>query len=173
MADQSNFRNIYDRFWLPLSMYALRITGDSDLARDVVQESMTSLWEKLSEGMEIANPKGYLYRVCHNKALNAMRRGFPERESLAPDDEAVEIPEEEIDTSERDARLWEAIGRLPEKTRRVFLLNKRDGLTAREISEELGVSVKTVENQIATALSRLRSSLRGRNDRAVFFLPFL
>lgn len=154
-------------------MYALRITGDTELARDVVQESMTSLWEKLSAGVEIANPKGYLYRVCHNKALNTLHRAFPERESSASEDELAEISEEEIDTSERDARLWKAIGELPEKTRRAFLLNKRDGLTAREISEELGVSVKTVENQIATALIRLRSSLKERGDRKVFFLPFL
>lgn len=173
MADVSKFRHIYDKLWLPLSMYALRITGDTDLARDAVQESMAALWEKLSEGVEIDNPKGYLYRVCHNKALDMLRGSLPDSTVVVPEEDTAEISEEEIDTSERDARLWEAIGELPEKTRRSFLLNKRDGLTAREISEELGLSVKTVENQIAAALSRLRTALKGRDGEKIFFLPFL
>ena len=77
-----------------------------------------------------------------------------------------------IDTSERDAALWRAIEALPERCRRVFLLSKRDGLSHAEIADEMGISVKTVENQITKAYSRLRGELTGFR-MPVVFLPFL
>lgn len=82
------------------------------------------------------------------------------------------ISEEDIDTSERDARLWRIIDSLPDRCREIFLLSKRDGLSNAEIAEELGVSIKTVENQITKAYKRLRPG-KGLNIAPVFFLPFL
>jgi RNA polymerase sigma-70 factor (ECF subfamily) len=83
-----------------------------------------------------------------------------------------EITNEEIDTSERDARLWQALDNLPDRCREIFLLSKRDGLSNAEIASELGISIKTVENQITKAYKALRGELSSRSG-AVFFLPFL
>ena len=64
--------------------------------------------------------------------------------------------EEAIARAERDARLWEAIDRLPPERKKIFLLAKRDGLKYQEIADELRLSVKTVENQMGKALKALR-----------------
>lgn len=166
MSRSEKFRHIFDRLYLPVSMYALRITGDPDIARDAVQESMVALWQKMSGDDTIVNPESYLYRCCRNKALSLLS---PERVGI----EGLEdVTDEEIDTSERDARIWEAIGKLPEKMRSVFLMSKRDGMKYKEIAEELGISEKTVENQVSGALKRLREALGPRSGN-VFFLPFL
>ena len=82
------------------------------------------------------------------------------------------MSDEEIDTSERDAALWRAIEALPERCRRIFLLSKRDGLSHAEIADEMGISIKTVENQLTKAYSRLRGELKGFG-MPVVFLPFL
>ena len=82
------------------------------------------------------------------------------------------VSEEDIDTSERDAKLWKAIDNLPEKCREIFLLSKRDGLSHKEIASKMNISVKTVENQMTKAFFRLRESLDNRAGK-VFFLPFL
>ena len=66
--------------------------------------------------------------------------------------------EEDILRSERDARLWDAIDRLPPERKKIFLLSKRDGLKYQEIAEELNLSVKTVENQMSKALKALRET---------------
>lgn len=87
------------------------------------------------------------------------------------EDSIPEISEENIDTSVRDARIWKAIDNLPEKCREVFLMSKRDGLTNEEIAEEMGISVKTVKNQMTKAFSRLREALS--DGHKPFFLPFL
>ena len=59
----------------------------------------------------------------------------------------------------------------PEKCREVFLLSKRDGLSNDQIAEKMGISVKTVKNQMTKAYSRLRDALSG--GYKPFFLPFL
>ena len=61
---------------------------------------------------------------------------------------------------------------LPSRCREVFLMSKRDGLSNVEIAAELGISVKTVENQMTKAFARLRSALTASGGKA-FFLPFL
>ena len=149
---EENFRCLYR----PLGMYALRYTRDVDEAEDIVQQAFTDIWEKLSSGMEIANLKAYMYQVVHNRSLtfvaehaNIIHDNIPEME----DD-----MEERISTSERDARLWTAIDKLPPQRQKIFLLSKRDGLTYQEIAEELNLSVKTVEHQISKALKVLRDT---------------
>ena len=90
---------------------------------------------------------------------------------LLGEDSIPDVGEEEIDTSFRDARIWKAIDKLPEKCREIFLMSKRDGLTNEEIADELGISIKTVKNQMTKAFSRLREALS--DGHKPFFLPFL
>ncbi|MDE7189571.1 MAG: RNA polymerase sigma-70 factor [Muribaculaceae bacterium] len=158
----------YRRFYRPLGMYALKLLGDVDEAEDIVQEIFGTLVDR-SDDISSATVKPYLYRAVHNRVLNRLRDSMGERLAEYPD----EVTEEDIDTSERDARLWEEIGQLPQRCREVFLMAKRDGMSYAEIAEELGISVKTVENQMTKALSRLREALSARKGRKVFFLPFL
>lgn len=154
---------------MPLCMYALRLTQDTDSANDAVQGSFMSVWEMLQEGKEIRNPEIYMYRVVRNSVL-ALMRTDNRYEPLPADSEETEVTEEEIDTAERDARLWMAIDSMPPRRREIFLLSKRDGLTYTAIAEELSLSVKTVENQMSKALATLRadSSLRSSSFVMLF-----
>ncbi len=108
-----------------------------------------------------------MYRIVRNEALDFMRRNRP----TVGLDEVPEADEPAIDTSERDARIWRAVDALPERCREVFLMSKRDGLSNSEIAEELGLSEKTVRNQMTKAYSRLREVLS--DGHKPFFLPFL
>ena len=166
MSNASRFKVFFDKYYLPLSMFALRITGDTDLAHDAAQEALSNLWGRIKDNAEIANWKAYTYQICRNKAIKLSSNRLEDLENIS------DIPEEEIETSERDASLWKAIEELPEKTRRVFLMSKRDGMKYKEIAEELDISIKSVENQISNALSRLRKDLK-ESSGTVFFLPFL
>ena len=160
---ESSFRMLY----MPLGMYALRIVDDADIAEDIVQDAFIKAWLYIGDGGKIDKFSPFMYRTVRNLCLSYMR---DKRETL---DES-HIPEagaEEIDTSFRDARIWKAIDGLPEKCREVFLMSKRDGLTNEEIAEELGISIKTVKNQMTKAFSRLREALS--DGHKPFFLPFL
>ena len=108
-----------------------------------------------------------MYTAVRNECLNYLKNK-KETENI---ENIPDVSEETIDTSVRDAKIWKAIDELPPKCREVFLLSKRDGLSNEEIAEEMGISIKTVKNQMTKAFSRLRESLS--SGYKPFFLPFL
>lgn len=165
--DMHKFEIIFRKLYLPLGMYALRIVGDADDAEDMVQNAFLSAWQIIEAGADINNIEAYLYRAVRNECISFMRR---QKETVGSDS-IPELCDDDIDTSESDARIWKAIEMLPEKCRNVFLLSKRDGLSNAEIADELGISIKTVKNQITKAFSILRDSLNVKHKP--FFLPFL
>ncbi|WP_303035416.1 RNA polymerase sigma-70 factor [Bacteroides acidifaciens] len=161
------FEAYFRRLYLPLGMYALRIVDDADVAEDMVQDAFLNTWERLEGGLEISNFKAFMYRSVRNECLSYLS-SLKEKvgEEFIP-----EVGEDEIDTSFRDARIWKAIDELPEKCREIFLMSKRDGYSNEEIADELGISIKTVKNQMTKAFSRLREALN--SGHKPFFLPFL
>lgn len=148
-------------------MYALRIVNDADDAEDIVEETFMKAWQTLSTGTEIRNFDSYIYRCVRNECVSFLRA----RKDLETSDTIPEVSEETIDTSVRDARIWAAIDRLPDRCREIFLMSKRDGLSNEEIAGELNISIKTVKNQMTKAFARLRESLS--TGHKPFFLPFL
>lgn len=150
------FKKHFEQLYMPLCMYSLRVCGDLDTARDAVQEAFAACWQQIQSGLEINDFKPYIYRCVYNATLQALRTA---RHEMALD-EAADITADDIDTSERDAALWQAVDLLPEGCRQVLLLSKRDGLSHAQIAEELGISTKTVENHMTRALRKLRAALR-------------
>lgn len=158
---------LFKRFYMPLGMYALSIIKDVEEAEDIVQQVFYTIIEQ-NKRIEISNSKIYLYRAVRNESISRLRLSS----RLLPIEEIPEISAETINTAERDARLWRKIEHLPNRCRQVFLLSKRDGLSNKEIAEELGISVKTVENQMTKAFKLLRSEVK-ESHFTIFFLPFM
>jgi len=119
----------------------------------------------------IDNPSAYLYRLASNLMLDRLRS---DRRSVARDGAWLQTrriemggesvadepsPEQAAYGRQRLAVAAQAIADLPPKTRRAFELHKLQGLTQEETAQELGVSRKTVEKQISTALQRLMAKL--------------
>lgn len=171
------FEKEYNRLLLPLGMYALRIVMNVSDAEDIVQNVFVNVWNRIQEGYEPENLKSYLYRAVRNASLKFQAKENNEY-SAENIENAENVADEEIDTSERDARLWEAINKLPPKCREVFLLSKRDNYLYREIAEALDISVKTVENHYTKAMKALRKAygLRDTDKNitfSIFFLPLI
>ncbi|ROT18154.1 sigma-70 family RNA polymerase sigma factor [Muribaculaceae bacterium Isolate-113 (HZI)] len=169
------FDKEYRRLLLPLGMYALRIIGSVGDSEDVVQTVFLKTWDRIRAGFEPENLKAYLYMAVRNASL---RHLSAKADELTDDiEDAAEVTEEDVDTSERDARLWKAVEELPERCRMIFLLCKRDGLSYKDVASELSISEKTVENQMTKAMKSLRKAYGIKSDRNVqiniFFLPFL
>lgn len=162
------FQKEYERLFMPLCMFALRITGDIETAHDTVQSAFISAWERVDR---IDNLKAYMYLSVRNSAISAAcdTARYYDMTHAALED----VPQEDIDTSERDALLWNAIDSLPDRCREIFLMSKRDGMSYRDIALELGISEKTVENQITKALHKLRGDGSLSGYSSIWFLPFL
>lgn len=149
------FTLIYRKLYMPLCMYALRMTENTALAHDTVQGSFMRVWDMIRDGHKIEALDRYMYRTVRNAAIEQLRN---EGHYTSMPENIDEVTAEDIDTAERDARLWHAIDSMPPRRREIFLLSRRDGLTYAEIADELDLSVKTVENQIAKATASLRTN---------------
>jgi RNA polymerase sigma-70 factor (ECF subfamily) len=113
--------------------------------------------------------KGWLFRIAHNRAVDLARRLARRREESLEEAEGVA---EILGTEERAiagiavARVWKAIGGLPEQQRRVLVLRLGAGLTAREIAEALDKRIGTVKALQHRALSSLTRALRDLGEDA-------
>ena len=162
---------MFQQYYRPLCLYATHYLHDVDEAEDVVQDCFVRLMQRK---MLPQNIKSFLYTSVRNACIDLLRRQSPIVADVSPSDLSGVISDEQAQKSSfREAELWTAIEQLPDKCREIFLMSKRDGMTYREIAEELSLSEKTVEHQISKALK----TLRGKKDDffADFFyiLPFL
>ena len=153
---QRYFSTQFHSYYRPLCLFALRLLDNADEAEDVVQDTFAALWEKRDTLHQIVSIKSYLYTAVRNNCLMKLRskKEFDSVEELQLMDEYT--PEEVIARAELEAKLWKMIDDLPERQREIFLMAKRDGMAYREIAEETGLSVKTVENHVTRALKSLR-----------------
>ena len=139
-------------YYRPLCLYALHYLGHTDGVEDIVQESFTALWQ---QEMPVNHVKGWLYAAVRNRCIDALRRSG-RTETLPCDWDGPSSDDEAAGRSEREARLWAAVDALPEMRRRCLLMAKRDGLSYKEIAQDLGLSENTVRNHISRALETLR-----------------
>ncbi len=132
-----------------------------DEAEEVVQGVFFKVWERRGQLEVTVSLKAYLYRAVHNASLNHLKHQKVRQEYAnhvkAMEEEGMEDPGMELTELQRDVTY--AIEELPEKCREVFKLNRFEGLKYREVADLLGISEKTVENQMGKALKLLRDRL--------------
>jgi len=150
----------------PLLSYALRLSGQLNLAEDIVQEAFMRLHAQFEE---VREPRRWLYRTVHNLALN-QRRAASKIVSLdVSADELASAPHETQDTQplpdEQIARL-EGIGlvrlsleTLDERSRELIHLKFSEGLSYQEMSVRLGLTVGHVGYLLHHALKAIAAEL--------------
>lgn len=156
-----------------LCSHAFALTGDPDLAEDIVQNVYIKIWKKRKRLKENLNLKSYLYKCVYNGFIDQYRKI---RHTLPIEKAHVQalraLVHEESDSSlERlISQVRREIENLPPKCRQVFLLSKTEGLTNLEIAEYLNITTKSVEGHITKAFTTLRKVLDDKSSSAFFLL---
>ena len=143
------------------------ISANEDV-ENIVQDVFLVLWEKKDELELSCTLTTYLFTLVKNRCLNFLRHKLIEEEYNAQMKEELGFKLYALESMEysyhSEKELQEIIQRaldtLPERCREVFIKSRIEGLKYKEISEELGISVNTVENHIVTALKKLRVELK-------------
>lgn len=134
---------------------------------DVVQESYARVWRAHAMA-PIRSAKAFLFRVARNLALDAVRHERASPVEAVANLAAIGVVEERPDvaellTREEKARLLgEALAELPARCREIVFQHKIKGLSQREVAERLGLSEKTVANQIALGVKRCEAYFQRR-----------
>ena len=167
------YSHLIDRYYRSLFIYALNLSNDRYLAEDIVQNVYLKTWEKRKK-LNLDFPiKKLLFKAVYNDFINEYKKkkavGLLEKKYV----ETVNLLTEKNDDSllyERLEFLKKEVQKLPPKCRKVFLLSKQEGLTNKEISEYLKISINTVENHICKAFSILREKTKNISKSILFFL---
>lgn len=153
-------------------MFAYSYIRDKATAEDIYIDAMMQYWEKRHELPDNTNLPAYILTCVKNKALNHLRHLHVKTEV---EEELFSHRVRELDfrissleacdpselyTSEMMQIIRDTLNELPEQTRNIFFKSRFESKTNREISEELNVSIKTVEFHISKALKIFRVRLK-------------
>lgn len=158
--DYTSYNQLFLRYYNRLCAFVFIIIQNNSASEDVVQELFIRLWTQRKKLDIKESVVAYLYRSSKNAALNYLRSENNRKKTLDKmpftDWQSDENQMEQIEFS---TALHQCIDQLPERCKEVFLLSRFEGLKHKEISEQLGTSVKTIKNQIWKSLQQIKTCL--------------
>jgi RNA polymerase sigma-70 factor (ECF subfamily) len=172
------FSSLFEQYKEPFILFANSYLRDRVVAEDIFIEAMMQYWEKRQELPLDTNVPAYILTTIKNKALNHLRhldikleaetemfnhqtRELDFRISSLESCDPIELFSDEMNSI-----IKKTMNELDEQTKRIFYKSRYENKTNREIAEELGISIKTVEFHITKALKLFRARLKD-------YLPFL
>lgn len=161
LCNEKTFDQFFRSHIKALRNYIYYRYGDDQSANDVAQDAFITLWKNCAK-VTVDTAKGYVYQVANNLSKSLKRH---EKVKLRYEVQSIKVdrsnesPEYLMMESEFMDQLNSAIASLPDKQREVFLMNRIEKLTYKEIAEIKGVSQKAIEKLMHKALLKLRDQI--------------
>ena len=162
-GSEKAFEHLFRKHYSSLCGYAAKYVWDLDQAEEIVQDLFYNLWNKKNNLSVDLSIEAYLFRAVRNACLNYLKHqkvrqqhaDSVKRNPLS-DSTAGEDP---LETLELQNKIDEVVDALPPERKKIFQMSRYEGLKYKEIADQLGLSVKTVEAQMGKALKMLRENL--------------
>lgn len=154
------FKTCFDQYFDAIRRYLVYRGADEELATDIAQDVFMKLWQKELD-FEEPGTKSLLYKMASDAFVSHYRK----TQVAAKFEQSMELkvesndPQKQLEYEELHGQYLNALSVMNERQRDVFLMNRSEELTYREIAERLGLSVKAVEKRMSQALSFLRERL--------------
>lgn len=160
-GDESALVEIYKQFWQPLFISAYNILKDKESCEDILQNLFINLWNKREQLQIHTSLEAYLHTAVRYRVFTYIRDGKKIREFMENfrEPEHTPSPEVELLRKEIEGQVHDIINQLPDRCKAIYKLSREQQLSHQEIATKLGLSKKTVENQITIALRRIREGL--------------
>jgi RNA polymerase sigma-70 factor (family 1) len=165
------FNTLYKEYSVRLYRFAIGYLKSETEAEELVQEVFTLIWEKRSDLKEELSFKSFLFTI----AFNMIRKHFRARAYLADYFNTERGDDTDMQTTQQVSYdslyhyITDLVNKLPERRKEIFIKSRFEGLSIKEISENLNISHKTVENQLTDALKFIRSNLDRESIPVILF----
>jgi len=160
-------RDLYEQYANQIFRYCLHQLGSREEAEDAVQSTFLNAFRGLRRGVVPELESAWLFKIAHNVCLSRRRSSWRRGRIESPTD--FEVVEELTPAPQRRADeligLQDVLEQMPESQRRAILLREWQGLSYREIAEELDVSQAAVETLIFRARRALATGLEQPPER--------
>lgn len=176
--DRLAFSAIYDRYYKDVYRYSCILVKVPELAEDLTHEVFLKIWEVRKQLKIERSFKGYLFRVCHNKAVDMNKKIAAERLLMDQVLHHYKVnPVVENYTQQQlqkyDSLVEEALNSLSPQRRKVFEMCKKQKKSYEEVAQELNISANTVKAHMSQILSLLRNFILERGELSVLLLFLL
>jgi len=161
-GDTEAFKILIERYQSQVIGIAYRYVGNSHDAEDIAQEAFIRVYKNAGRYQPTAKFKTWFFRILTNLCLDFRKKKKPvyfDEFYDTPSD--TPTPAEELEISERQKMIHQAIQSLPESQRMALILHHYEGLKYKEISQAMGCSVKAVESLLVRAKRTLEKRLAG------------
>jgi RNA polymerase sigma-70 factor (family 1) len=175
-GDEDAFTEIFHHFSRRIWQFVLKKTKSEAIAEEIVQEVFLKLWVKKETAADIENMESFLYTMAVNKTYDHFRKvsgdskkleGFWRQVQQSPVSNSVE---EIIDFRESMEIVNQAIEQLPPQRKKIYQMNRLEGLSYDEIAQQLNISKSTVSNQLVEATKFIRDYVKGAGGATILFL---
>ncbi|GAA5033484.1 DNA-directed RNA polymerase sigma-70 factor [Marivirga lumbricoides] len=163
-GDIQAFEMLFNDYYKRLAYFAFKYLEDKDSAEDVVQELFSKLWLNRHQLSIETSLNAYLYGAVRNACLNQLQHQKIKENYVAAASGSSAVYEallpDQIDANNLSLLIQSCIIDLPPERQKIFLMSREHDLKYKEIADQLGISVKTVEAQMGKALRFLRERLK-------------
>ena len=171
------FNELFDRYGKRLYHFSKGYLRSSENAEEIVQEVFLKIWDNRLELSAQKSLEAYLFTIARNGILNTIRKSKSEQAYLnyAKINPGKNVLlDEELNFIELDKAYHQVIEQLSPRRKEIFLLSREQSMSNAEIAERMNISVKTVENQMTSAIAEIRKNLRSLGfSGLIFFELFL
>jgi RNA polymerase sigma-70 factor, ECF subfamily len=177
--DRVAFYNLYERYSKRLYFFVLQYVKFNADAEEIVQEVFIKIWEKRKTIDAYSSFESFLFTITYNATISLLRKRITENKYLAHLQSIQQVNEitESTDNlyfNELNDKLESLLNELSPRQKEIFLLSREEGLTHKQISKKLHISVNTVKKHISNTISFLKSHLdNGLAVSGLFFYMFV
>jgi len=159
VTKEEKFESIFQKYYTPLCNYAYKYLDNWDTSKDIVQSTFLKVWNNWDTFSGALSQKSYLFRAVKNTLIDTIWK--EKRMGISEDGHSVLLAssETEMDSFIICTEIMKSLNKLKTKNRKIFMLNKIEGLTYPEIAKFLKISERTVEDNMARAFKALRKDL--------------
>lgn len=179
---KTDFENFYINWYSRARAFAREYVVSESEAENIVQDVFLHLYERreLFDGQ--IDLTAYFFTSIKNKSLDYLRKKTTEQEAMAEYQNEFDLSLQMKQDSLEDLNtnfpneqslntlIKNALDKLPERCRQIFIMNKIEGKKQKQIAEELQISVYTVESQMAIAYKKLREELKDYLPISVLYI---
>lgn len=166
-GDSEAYAQLYDAYFEVLYRYGKKITSDTFLVEDCIQDLFVALWRNRETLSDLMSPKFYLYKSLRNNIVAQLKSQQPDSfecyanavslASSTPSHESFIIGEET--TKNHEEKIEAALQELTKREREAIFLKFYAGLNSEEISRIMGIGIPSVYNLINRAIAQLGHSM--------------
>ena len=159
--DTEAFKGLFKTYYAPLIRFCWYRVHSMETSRDLVQETFFRVWIKRTSLNPQKSVKAYLYKTLTNLIINHLKLSSSKTTSFESIHHEDGINNEHIIELKLD--LENALNKLPEKLKKVYMLSRLEGYKYTEIAKICDISIKAVEKRMSSAFTLLRKTFTDNN----------